>query len=518
MAQQEKHLKESVVKNVRVYQSGAQVERQLTANLDAGTTTLFVEGLSSSIDANSISVSGSGDASVMGIAYQLDYLTGERKPAEIVRLEDSLMLLNLDLEKLNALEQVNNDEISLLNANKSVSGANVGVDIDMLKEVAEYYRTRMIELKVKMIDVHSQQKKIIEQQDRLKRQLAELNAKNNQPQGTIVITMAAKQSSRVNLKVSYYTSGASWMPAYDIRATSLNAPIQLQYKALVSQQSGESWDNVHLVLSTGNPSIGGTKPVLNTWFLDYYYPIPVQSMNKGAYRERMDAPAAMSQGVVMNDVQIGSNQQYVSVQDAALSTDFDISIPYTIRADGKSVSVDVQSHDLPAVFTYYSVPKLDKDAFLLARVSGWEDLNLLPGDAKIYFEGNYVGTSSIDPSATSDSLDLSLGRDKRIMISRELRKEFSQVKNVGGNTVKESIYEITVRSNLKVPARLVLEDQFPVSKNSEIKVTPGDYSGGQYDESTGKVTWHMDLAAGTTEKRSIGFSVKSPKGKPVQNF
>ena len=32
-----------------------------------------------------------------------------------------------------------------------------------------------------------------------------------------------------------------------------------------------------------------------------------------------------------------------------------------------------------------------KDDTLFAKVTGWDTLNLLPGDAQIYFEGTYVG-------------------------------------------------------------------------------------------------------------------------------
>ena len=515
-AQNEKRSKESSVKNVRIYQNGAQVERQLVASVDAGATTLFIEGLSSQIDQQSISVNGTGDATVSSVAFQLDYLTGDRKPIEVRRLEDSLRTVNLELEKVNGLEQICNDEISLLNANKSIGGANIGVDVDMLKEVSEYYRNRMVEIKVKLIDIHSEQKALREKLDRINRQLADWNAKANQPQGTIVVNLLAKQKTTVSLKLSYYTTGASWSPAYELRAKSLSAPVLLAYKANVVQNTGEIWDNVHLFLSTGNPSVGGSKPLLNTWYLDFYQPmVRTFSREKGA--EMMMAPA-MQNAVVEDKAELGSMSQFVAVQDGGMATEFDIALPYSVKSDGKPVTVDIQSDELPATYMYYVVPKLDKDAFLLARITGWDKLNLLPGEAKVYYEGNYVGESMIDPYMTADTLDLSLGRDKRIMVTRELKKEFSQQRAVGGNMVRESLYEISVRNTKKEPVQLILEDQVPVSQNSEIKVSTGELSGGSIDPITGKVTWRMEIAPGATEKRLIGYSVKFPKGKVLPNF
>lgn len=517
-AQSEKRIKESLVKNVRIYQAGAQVERYAVASVEAGSTMLFIEGLSSQIDPQSISVNGSGEATVASVSFQLDYLTGDRKPVEVRRLEDSLRLVNLDLEKVNGLEQICNDEISLLNANKSVGGANIGVDVDMLKEVSEYFRTRMVEIKIKLIDIHAEQKLLKDRIDKINRQLADWNAKANRPQGTVVVNLLAKQRTTINLRLTYYTTGASWSPTYELRAKSLSAPVQLAYKANVNQSTGESWDNVHLMLSTGNPTIGGSKPILPPWYLDFYQPnYPVYNGRERGEAVMMMAPA-MQKDQLEDKAAVGNMSQFVVSQDAGMATEFDITVPYTVRSDGKPVTVDIQSDELPATYLYYAVPKLDKDAFLLARITGWDKLNLLPGDAKIYYEGNYVGESMIDPMTTGDTLDLSLGRDKRVVITRELKKEFSQQRTVGGNIIRESLYEITVRNTKKEAVDLILEDQLPVSQNSEIKISTGELSAGSVESTTGKVTWRLSLDAGATDKRAIGYSVKYPKGKYLPAF
>ena len=151
------------------------------------------------------------------------------------------------------------------------------------------------------------------------------------------------------------------------------------------------------------------------------------------------------------------------------------------------------SSDL-AVFQYYAAPKMDKDAFLLAKVSGWSGLNLLNGNASIYFEGNYVGQSVINPNITSDTMDLGLGRDKRIVITRELKKEFSQTKFMGSNIVKEFKYEITVKNLKKEPVTLLLTDQFPITRNGDIKININEYSGAAFDETTGQLTWRLEMA------------------------
>lgn len=514
-----KSVTNSEIKNVRVYLNGAQVERNVKATVEAGITQLKLESLSSLIDKNSISVSGTGEVTLLSVVHQMNYLNDEKKSPEIKQAEDSLEALQTDMEKASGLESIYNEETALLNSNKSVGGANSGVDPDNLKEVADFFRERMIELKIKLIDIHKEQKRLSEKIQKMNQQLAALNAKRNRPTSTILITVSSKARTAVNLNVSYYMSGASWSPVYDIRAKDVSSPVQVTYKADITQNTGEDWNDVKLTLSSGNPAQGGAKPELNPWYLDFYAPM---YKNQG-YMDRVNAPAAMelkSVEIISSDASqpIQGLSSSVVVDDNQLSTDFEIQLPYSVPSDGKKYSVDVQSFNLPATYSYFAVPKLDKDAFLLARITGWEELNLLAGKANVYFEGGYVGESIIDPRNTKDTLDLSLGRDKKIVITREKKKELSTSKFVGGNVVKELNYEITVRNTKKDNINISLEDQIPVSRNGDIKVNNQETGGGNFDEDTGKVTWKITVPPGMTEKRKLGFTVKYPKDKVVNGL
>ena len=71
--------------------------------------------------------------------------------------------------------------------------------------------------------------------------------------------------------------------------------------------------------------------------------------------------------------------------------------------------IGVQSHEVAATYKHYTTPKRDKDAFLYARTTGWEDLNLLPGDANVFFEGTFVGQSYLQLDIPKDTLEISLG-------------------------------------------------------------------------------------------------------------
>jgi len=511
-AQQVRSITESDVKSVKVFLNGAQVNREAKTTIDAGTTLLQIENLSQYIDKSSISVSGTGEAVIAGVGFRMEYLTEDRKSPEVRQLEDSAKTLQLELDKVNGLEQVYNDEITLLNANKAVGGSNIGVDVDNLREVADFFRQRMIELRIKLIDSGREKKKVSERLARVTQQLNELNARKNHPFGTILVTLTARQRTSVNLSLSYYVQGVAWSPLYDIRAKDVASPVQLSYKAQVTNATGEQWENVRLTLSTGNPSLGGTKPQLNPWYLDFLQ--PYYGRQKQELKELSAVPAMRDDNLAMGQA-VELSAPIVQMNENQLATDFDITLPYTLNGDGKPVTVDIQSHQLPATYTYYAAPRLDRDAFLLARVTGWDALNLLPGQANVYFEGSYVGETSINPNATQDTLDLSLGRDKRIVITREKLKELTTNKTIGGTQVHETTWEIKVRNSKREAINLVLEDQFPVSRDKDIKVQTGDFSGASYDEVSGKLTWRLSIGSNQTENRKFNYMVKHPKDRPV---
>jgi uncharacterized protein (TIGR02231 family) len=173
---------------------------------------------------------------------------------------------------------------------------------------------------------------------------------------------------------------------------------------------------------------------------------------------------------------------------------------------------------IAAAYKYYAVPKLDKDAYLLAEISDWEKLNLLPGEANIIFEGTYIGKTFIDPANTADTLNLTMGKDKRVVIKREKMADFSSVKFLGSNKLQKLTYELTVKNNKKEPIKLLLKDQYPLSTNKDIEVELLESGDAMVNTELGVLTWKLELAPGESKKVRIGYSVKYPKGKTLNLY
>ena len=200
-----------------------------------------------------------------------------------------------------------------------------------------------------------------------------------------------------------------------------------------------------------------------------------------------------------------------SLKTTVANLEYEIDIPYTIPSDGQDYSIKMKELSVPVKYIYHAVPKLDEDAFLTAELTDWTKLNILPGKSNIYYEGTFVGSSNIDTENATDTLSISLGRDKNIAIKREGNKELFD-KRVVGSLIKETIgWKISVRNNKDAKINIVIEDQFPISYRKSIDVDRIDYVGAKLDDKTGMLLWDLELNANESKDVQFNYQVRYPK-------
>jgi hypothetical protein len=197
------------------------------------------------------------------------------------------------------------------------------------------------------------------------------------------------------------------------------------------------------------------------------------------------------------------------------TVEIQVAEPYSIKTNGERTLVDLKTYEIPATYRYIAIPKLDKDAFLLAEMADWSQYSLLEGESNLYFEDGFVGRSILNPAALQDTLQISMGRDRSIVMQREKVDQFSKKRSIGSNITESRGYEITLKNNKSQAVTLQVKDQIPVSVNSTITVTTGELSGGVLDPVTGIVTWEITLAPGGQQKLSLRYEVKYPKSERV---
>jgi hypothetical protein len=231
-------------------------------------------------------------------------------------------------------------------------------------------------------------------------------------------------------------------------------------------------------------------------------------------RKRKSVSEVLEGKVAGLQIRGASSYQIPSEQVVKQTTvDFEIEIPYSIKSDNKSYSVDMVNYNLPAEYKYFCVPKIDKDAFLIANISDWEKYNLLEGEANIFFEDTYVGKTLLDIRYATDTLQISLGRDKNISVKREKVKNFTTKQFIGSKKEESRVWTINVKNNKNQKINMLIFDQVPVSTLEEIKVDIFELSGAKHNIETGEIKWGISIEPNENKKFELKYSIKYPKNR-----
>lgn len=201
--------------------------------------------------------------------------------------------------------------------------------------------------------------------------------------------------------------------------------------------------------------------------------------------------------------------------ESAITQNFEIKLPYSVPSDGKVYTVEVKEETLPADYQHFCIPKIDTDVFLHAHVLDWEKYRLLEGEASLYYEGTYVGKTVLNLN-NKDTLTISLGRDKNVVVSRTKLKEFQKRQFIGNNKIDTRKFEISVRNTKQQPINMLVEDQFPISNYKSVEISDKTAPEAEENTETGKISWKFTLEPARQKKLNFGFTVKSPKSGFVE--
>jgi uncharacterized protein (TIGR02231 family) len=518
------------VQSVVVYLQGAQITQSKQVNLKPGRNLITFTGISARLISKSIQATITGDVNIFAVSDKINYLNILEESPQVIRIKDSLKLINDEVTQLNYDQEAYDTEKKLLIQNEMLSGKDKGVSTAELKLAADFYRSRIKEINAELFKLGKKEKTATMIVSRLNEQINALNAKRSSPSAEISVLLSCQTALSTTLEIKYIVSGAGWAPSYELIAEDVNKPIELKYRAKVFNNTDVDWTDVKLKISSADPTRSASKPQLDPWYVNYNTGFAYSQKNSQQYLnnnsdDKASAPAAMSLNSVTIDADEGYKKSgkfvqkpvvtYEPIQVSELSAEFDIKNPYSIPSDSKPYIVEVTSYNLPATYKYYSVPKADRDAYMLARITGWEDLDLVEGPANVYFGGTFVGQSYIYTRSVDDTLDLSLGRDNKILVTRNKLKDFSNDKVIGNNRKVTYAYEMVVKNNRKTPIVLNLEDQLPVSQNNDIIVDAIEISKAQVDVLSGKLSWALSIQPGEQQKILLTYSIKYPRNKSI---
>ncbi len=569
------------VKAATVYFNAAELQQTTSVNLPVGTSEIVIKNVADYLNENTVQIGAPNSVTVLSVQFTQNYISeyeiDESNPA-IKKVRDSIIIVNKEIAKIQIEKVSNSKTVDLLDKNQMVAGANTGLNIAELMKLVDFYKAKRSELNNTITLLQERETKWTIQLQNLNKKL-EINTQkeDKSSDGKLILQVMNEVAGTVNFDINYITNNANWKPFYDLRADSVKDPINMMYKAQVTQNTGIDWKKVKLTLSSGNPNQNNQAPTLGSWFLRYGYNNVISALSGKVAGIQVESASGIkkdtrivlrgartlasdNQGLVVIDGLVSDNEtlkqlpteaiksvnvlkgaqatalygeqgsngvivvttkqmdDYTTINETQLNVSFDIDIPYDILSNGKAHSVALKEIKLPATYKYYAAPRVDKEAFLLAEINDYSKYNLLPGEANIIFEGLYVGKTNINPNQTTDTLNLSMGRDKKISIKREKVVDKSGTKFLSSYKEQTFTYDLTLRNNKKEDIEMLLKDQYPLSSDKEITIELLEDGKAKVNTETGILTWELKLAPNETKKIRISYKVKYPKDKVIDNL
>jgi uncharacterized protein (TIGR02231 family) len=496
-------LAQSIVKSqlseITLYLDGAKILRTSNIALKKGEQKIVITDISNKIEDNSVRISTDANVKILSVNTRQNFITPSVDGNSFQDLKDSVSYLKFENQDINDELNAYASQRELLSTNQKVNNSE-GFSPAQLKEYADFYLERVLTLNKKITKLN---REIETNNYRITKYQNHINVNRNTKtisKKEIVVVFKSSASKTALVNIEYLVSSAGWVPTYDIRVDDITKPMMLDYKAQVYNNTGVNWSNVAFKLSTADPRKSASRPEMGAWV------IKNNSYNKNNDDLSQSNRESERKSQIDKD---GITYEEISIPE--LTTEFEIKERYNIPSDAKPYLIEVTNYELKATYKHYAIPKIEKAVFLLARITGWEDLNLIEGDANIYFANNYIGKSYINTAKVQDTLDVSLGRDSKVVIDRIKTKDYADTKMIGNSKKDYLDFEITVKNLRDTPIQIEILDQVPISGDDEIVIETLETTKAIENEKSGKLSWNYRLESGQSEKITLGFSIKYPK-------
>lgn len=509
----------SEVQKVTVYQSQARVSRTIKAEIVAGKQQLVLTGLPNGLDHNTTQVRGKGDFMLLGIRHEMVETERENFTEDLEQLALEITKIDQELSGLEDKIYLLDQEEEFLKVNRKIVGEQSGVSLENMKELSVFVNqgfSKVVNNRQKILKKKQELKK---QKDRMEARFTKMLEDFKENSLQLILEVESDKKSKAEFTVEYMMRNCGWYPKYDLRADSEDQSLMITYVANVYQFTSEKWENISLVISSGDPSANNTKPILRPWTISSEPPLLA-----GAGGESLKISMSRAEKPLMKKATVErfaeeenaySVESLTETTETAINISYEIDSKYTIPRETESVSINLQEFRPKADFKYIGVPKLDRCGFLIATVKEWDTGDLIPGKMHIYLDKAFVGETYLNTRTTEEELILSLGRDERIAIAREQQKHQKTSASLIGNKKKQVFsYLLKMKNNLGGEVEVAIEDNIPISEESEIQVKIIDIAEAQLDESKGILTWQVNLSPGESTEIKYQYEVVYHKERP----
>jgi len=521
----------SKVEEVTFFLSGAQVKRGAPISFESGLNEIVLNGLEPNLNAGSLVLAGTGDFTLLGYRIENRVIQPKQiretdpKAIELLsaigRVNDSIAELAYVRKDIDFRREVINNEKRLLLNNPINQGTSIGDSLQLLQGAVSYFRERLNEVNEILLDLDRETAFVNLEQARQNQRLQALRQEYNDDFPTIspyydwrmVLTIEAENKGTGNIDFSYLVNQAGWSPEIEFRSQGVGAPMILQQRAQLYQNTGNDWDRVKLFVSTSNPNSSKAKPFLQPWILQLVDEYRAANVRVDAVQV-YSASESIAEDAVDDRELVKMNLPAVTSSDQLAHKRYEFDRLYSFKGNAKNpIRVNLERAELECDYRLVAVPKLDDRVFVMARFGDWKEFMLPNPTARLYYENTYLGELNLTQQYFADTLELSMGVDDGLRVRRELVMGKSKDKLLGGRKTTEKTFCYTIENFKSEPITLFIQDHLPISRQGDLKIERLECKEGNFDEGNGFIEWSFDVAGKSKQKFECGFKVSYPKEK-----
>lgn len=486
----------STVSSVTVFSDRAAVTRTATLELEVGEHTLTFDNLPPSIEQKSIQVNGIGKAILGNVKFQVAYEevpeTDKKKLLdEKQKLEDQRQDLEDDIRRLEK-EKSFLDNISVKITTPTEESESTELDADKWQKILSFYGQKLANLDRDIRKIERDKRNLNDQINKLNWELQRLGGQHRKTKNQVAVVLEMTEAGSLTLNLTYIVFNASWTPVYDFRVSSESKQMNIAYNALISQNTGENWEETELKLSTARPQVSGYQPALSPWRLAVHMPKPATYALGGSPEATASSPAMVRNMFVkkradmfQEDEEMSQMYEAEKVEEPIIETPtsvaeagatavfFGIAGKHTVKTDGTEHKVSILIQDFSAHFRYSAVPKLSQFAYLKAKVTNQTEFPFLAGEANVFLDNNFVATTRLQTVAPTEEFWTYLGIDEGFKVEHKFLKKYEKKETqLFSKNRKVLMYEylIRIKNHKKTTEEIVVWDQLPISGNEQIKI------------------------------------------------
>lgn len=498
---------------VNVYRTSAELQNTVNVTLPSGTSEVVITNISDEIEDKSIQINtNSKNISILSVQYKDRYPSAylDNSHSNGKKIKDSIAILENLTAKIDIERKTNEKTLELLDKNQALLVGSNTSSVAQLMQLTEYYKTKRNELSIAQLDINKKYTDTALKLDRLKNRLkADTEVGETLSDGVLVLKVMSTTAGNAKMDVGYLADGVSWEPFYEVKGTKLTEPLEVTFKAKINQDTGLDWKGVKLSLINARSSRSNEAPVMSPWFLNSY-------KNEERINRTYSKKDTMKEAKIEEVVMVGYGG--FKSNENQLNTSFDVDIPYDILSNNEDHFISLKQIKVPVDYNYYTVPKYNKAAYLVANIKDFNKYDLISGSASVIFENMYVGETRINPNLTDDKMSITLGDDKKISIKKEIVNDKAGDKLFSSYQEKIFTYDLVIRNNKKETINIEIKDQIPLSKDESVKIELLQRDNAEFDQEKGFLTWNVKISPSETKKIRVSYKVRFPKDFSIGNL